>query len=319
MSHELDLANDGVGMAYVGDLPWHGLGKRVPADLTPQQMLEAADLNWEVKKIPAFAMVAGKKINVNRSALIRDTDNHVLDIVGPGWEPCQNLTAFEFFDDFVSAGDMDMHTAGALKGGQIVWALAKVKESFSLFKGDQVDSYLLFSNPHKFGQSIDVRMTPIRVVCHNTLTLSLATRTNQMVKVSHRKAFDAEAVKETLGIASHKLAQYKEMAKFLGSKRYRRETVEEYFQRVFPVLTTKDESEKKFSKSAQRALDVLETQPGHQYAPGTWWQAANCISYLTDHVIGRSADNRLTSAWYGANKNLKIEALEMAVKYAEAS
>ena len=95
---------------------------------------------------------------------------------------------------------MEMHTAGALKGGQIVWALAKVKESFDLFKGDTVESYLLFSSPHKFGQSIDVRFTPIRVVCNNTLTLSLDQNSVNSVKVSHKRAFNADEVKDMLGL-----------------------------------------------------------------------------------------------------------------------
>ena len=69
---------------------------------------------------------------------------------------------------------MEMHTAGSLKGGQQVWALAKIKESFDVFgKEDTVESYLLFSNPHQYGKSIDIRFTPIRVVCNNTLTFSL--------------------------------------------------------------------------------------------------------------------------------------------------
>jgi ASC-1-like (ASCH) protein len=113
-----------------------------------------------------------------------------------------------------------MHTAGSLKGGQMVWALAKVKESFDLFGGDKVESYLLFSNPHLYGKSIDIRFTPIRVVCNNTLSLSLEQQAERSIKVGHRVEFNANEVKKALGIASDKLKTYKEMAEFLGSKRY---------------------------------------------------------------------------------------------------
>ena len=309
-------------IAYAGEVPWHGLGTKVPADLSPAQMLEKAGLNWTVEKTPAFANIGGKQVSVGWSALTRSSDNSILSVVSNDWNPVQNHEAFEFFDEYCRVGDMEMHTAGSLKDGQIVWGLAKVKDSFDLFKGDQVDSYLLFTNPHKFGQCIDVRFTPIRVVCNNTLTLSLSQKSDRVVKKNHRTEFNAAEVKQTLGIATEKLAKYKEMAAFLGSKRYTEETAKQYFNTVFPVIAYNKEKgpqRKELSKSATRALEVLDTQPGARFAEGSWWQAFNAVTYLTDHEIGRSQDTRLQSAWFGANKNLKIKALETAVEFAEAA
>lgn len=309
-------------IAYAGEVPWHGLGTKVPADLSPAQMLDKAGLNWTVEKKPAFATIAGKQVSVGWSALTRSSDDSILGVVSNDWNPVQNAEAFEFFDEYCRVGDMEMHTAGSLKDGQIVWGLAKVKDSFDLFKGDQVDSYLLFTNPHRFGQCIDVRFTPIRVVCNNTLTLSLNQHSDRVVKKNHRRMFDANEVKQTLGIATEKLAKYKEMAAFLGSKRYTEETAKLYFNTVFPVIAYNKEKgpqRKELSKSATRALEVLDTQPGARFAEGSWWQAFNAVTYLTDHEIGRSQDTRLQSAWFGANKNLKIKALETAVEFAEAA
>ena len=309
-------------IAYAGEVPWHGLGTKVPADLSPAQMLDKAGLNWTVEKTPAFANIGGKDVSVGWSALTRSSDNSILSVVSNDWNPVQNAEAFEFFDEYCRVGDMEMHTAGSLRDGQIVWGLAKVKDSFDLFKGDQVDSYLLFTNPHKFGQCIDVRFTPIRVVCNNTLTLSLSQKSDRVVKKNHRTEFNAAEVKQTLGIATEKLAKYKEMAAFLGSKRYTEETAKQYFNTVFPVIAYNKEKgpqRKDLSKSATRALEVLDTQPGARFAEGSWWQAFNAVTYLTDHEIGRSQDTRLQSAWFGANKNLKIKALETAVEFAEAA
>lgn len=312
-------------MAYSGETPWHGLGKPVPADLSPWQMLDAAGLDWKVEKIPAIATIKGKQVYTGKDALVRSTDGRILDVVSQDWNPLQNEEAFEFFNDFVHSGDMEMHTAGSLKNGQIVWALAKVKESFEVFNGDQVDSYLLFTLPHKFGQSIDVRFTPIRVVCNNTLTLSLGTKSDNMVKVSHRRQFDGDEVKQMLGIASDKLAKYKEMAKFLGSKKYKHESVIEYFDRIFPVNAygrSKNEEtkvKKEHSDNAVLAMQALEEQPGAKFAKGSWWQAFNAVTFLTDHIVGKTQENRLTSAWYGPNKALKVKALETAVEMAEAA
>ena len=318
MAHEIENVNGKDSMAYAGALPWHGLGTKVPDDLTPTQMLEAAGLDWSVEKIPAFAEVGGKQVSIGQSALVRSMDNKILDVVSNDWNPVQNEEAFDFFNEFVAAGDMEMHTAGSLKGGQIVWALAKIKESFELFKGDKIDSYLLFSNFHKYGFSTDVRFTPIRVVCNNTLTLSLNSQVERMAKISHRKVFDPSNVKDMLGIATDKLAKYKEMASFLGSKKAKDEDIVDYFCRIFPVTGANDKK-KKVSKNANIAMDILHTQPGSEYAEGTWWQPFNAVTYLTDHLAGRSADTRLASAWYGSNKNLKTKALELAIEMAEVS
>lgn len=319
MAHMIEMVNGKAQMAYTGEVPWHGLGTQVPADLTPAQMLEAAGLDWSVSKVPAYAKIDGKNVAIGQSALVRSMDNSILDVVSDDWNPVQNTEAFDFFNEFVAAGDMEMHTAGSLKDGQIVWGLAKVKESFELFKGDQIDSYLLFSNFHKYGFSTDVRFTPIRVVCNNTLTLSLNSAVERMVKISHRQVFDPDNVKGMLGIATEKLAKYKDMAQFLGSKKAKEEDIVEYFTRIFPVTGSNEKKKKEISKNAQLALDVLDTQPGAEYARGTWWQPFNAVTFLTDHVIGRTADTRLTSAWYGYNKGVKTKALETAIEMAEAA
>lgn len=316
MAHMIEEINGVAQMAYAGDVPWHGLGKKVPVDLTPEQMLEAAGLDWTVEKTPTFAIINDEHVSTGQSALVRSSDNKILDVVSDDWVPVQNLQAFEFFNDFIAAGDMQMNTAGSLRNGQIVWALAKVNESFELFGGDRIDSYLLFSNFHKYGFSTDVRFTPIRVVCNNTLTLSLSSAVERMVKINHRSQFNGDNVKMMLGITSDKLSKYKDMASYLGSKMYKKETLVEYFQRVFPVTNS---SEKELSRNASRALSVVEGQPGAEYAEGSWWSAFNAVTYMTDHLVGRSNDTRLSSAWYGQNKNLKTKALELAVEYADAT
>lgn len=320
MAHALEINAKGEAMmAYAGETPWHGLGKKVPNDLSPQQMLKAAGLDWSVEKHPTFFMKDEDQFQTDKYALVRSSDNSVLDVVSADWKPVQNEEAFEFFSDYVHAGDMEMHTAGSLKSGQIVWALAKVKESFELFGGDRVDSFLMFTNPHKWGQSIDVRFTPIRVVCNNTLTAALTANSKNAVKVNHRSVFDPEDVKTTLGIASEQLSIYKNQALFLGKKRYKNDQLKDYFKEIFPVLTQKENSKKEMSKMAQVAMNVVDVQPGAEFAKGSWWQAFNAVTFLVDHKVGRSQESRLTSSWFGLNRNLKQKALTKAIEYAEAA
>jgi len=319
MAHMIEMKNGEASMAYAGQTPWHGLGKEVPADLTPAQMLKAASLDWQVRKVPAYVELNGKRVSIGESALVRDEDDKILDVVTNDWNPVQNQEAFEFFNEFVMEGDMEMNTAGSLRDGQIVWGLAKVKESFELFKGDKIDSYLLFSNFHRFGFATDVRFTPIRVICNNTLTLSLSSSVERMVKISHRTKFDPENVKVMLGVAKTKLNTYKDMAKFLGSKKYSADAMIQYFNKVFPRTSSNDKTADTLSRNANMALGQVEVQPGAEYARGTFWQLFNAVTYVTDHKLGRSADTRLASAWYGYNRNLKTKALETAVEMANAA
>ena len=322
MAHEVEMVNGVAQMAYAGAKPWHGLGVEVSNDLTPAQMMRKAGLDWSVEKTPVYADVDGAKINVGKQALYRSSDNKILDVIGDDWNPVQNIDAFEFFNEYVMAGDMEMNTAGSLKGGKNVFALAKVKESFSILGEDQVDSYLLFSNPHEYGKAIDIRFTPVRVVCHNTLTFSLNSASKNFVKLNHRSKFDADMVKRQMGLASEKFAMYKDMAEFLSTKKFTVESLLNYYNEVFPHTYSKGKEVKvpaDLTKNAKAAMDVLYTQPGANFGEGTWWQALNSVTYMTDHTMGRNAETRLQSAWFGQNQARKVKAVNKAVEYATAA
>lgn len=311
-------------MAYAGQSPWGDIGTQVSNDLSPQQIMEKADLNWSVDKVQTYADYQGEKIPTGMEALVRSSDNKILTQVGKNWEPCQNETAFEFFNEYCLEGGMDMESAGSLKGGKMVWALAKIKESFDVVKGDQVDSYLLFSNPHEYGKSIDVRFTPIRVTCMNTLAMAIKGSAVNGMKVNHRKAFDPVMVKQTMGIAHEKFEQYKEVAQFLSKKRFDAQSLIQYYNEVFPrTYKGKDEvivnAYDDLTTNGQKAFDVLQSQPGANFAQGSWWQALNSVTYLTDHVMGREADSRMTSSWFGANANRKAVAVSKAIEFAEVA
>lgn len=334
MSHELEMKNGRAQMAYVGEVPWHGLGVEVSPDLTPQEMMEVAGLNWRVEKHDTYYKNNDGNFEraTGKQALVRSSDGQYLDIVSDNWVPVQNEDAFNFFDDYVRKGGMEMHTAGSLKDGKVIWALAKVKESFALFGGkDQVDSYLLLSNPHQFGRGVDVRFTPIRVVCNNTLSLSLEGKALLGVSLNHRSEFDSNRVKEALAEAHQKLESYREMSEFLASKRYNQDELFTYFNRVFPKTTSKSNmsfeelmkslkmGDADVSRNAKTAMEVIDTQPGSEYGAGTFWSAYNTVTYMTNHLLGQNPDTRMQSVWYGTNKDRNINALAVALEMAEAA
>lgn len=325
-------------MAYSGETPWHGLGVQVPPDISPRDMMKRAGLDWKVRKSQLFFRADKPSDDrtihqiqdeesddykpvrgtyENKFALYRDSDGKFLDIVhSKRWEPVQNHQAFEFFDEFVRRGDMQMETAGSLNDGKRVFVLARVKDGFSLTNGrDDVDSYLLFSNPHVYGEAINVRFTPIRVVCQNTLAFALNLFAKHSVRAYHSVPFNELAVKEVLGIARIQLHQYHDIAEYLSRKRYSKPSLEAYLKEIFPVK----EPHKALTGNALRAYEITETQPGANYSPGSFWNAFNAVTFLTDHKLGRTADSRLTSAWFGENRRRKERALKLACDYAKAA
>lgn len=319
MAHELEIGKDGkVSMAYrdTAGKPWHGLGVPVGDNMTPQEMMVAANVDWTVTKYKNFYEHDGVKKESNVQSLVRDSDGFLLDTVGEDWKPVQNSEAFDFFTDFVSKGDMVMDTAGALKDGRIVWALASINDSFELFGGDKVDGYLLFSNPHMYGKSIDVRFCAERVVCNNTLTMALAERGRNSVKINHRSTFDADRVKAILGISHNVLDNFKDAAEFLGSKRYKKEDLTKFYGNIFGKSNVEG---KDLSRTAEQVIEVIETQPGAEFAKGTFWQMFNAVTYYVDHIKGRGNDTRLESAWFGTGHTQKQKALELAVSMAKSS
>lgn len=324
------------------ETPWHGLGVPVTNELSPQQMLKKAGLDWKVELVPQTIELDGQTVKTGMAALVRSTQPkgttepgaRILSSTSETWNPLQNDETFEFFNEVVMDGKMEMNTAGSLFNGKRVWALAKViDQEFSLFKGkDRVETFLLFSSPHEYGKSIDIRFTPIRVVCNNTLTYALSQVDGAYFKQSHRKKFDAELAKKTLKIASEKLDEYKKAAEFLSKKRFTPDQVNEFYQKAFPLnntwyvkhkaklgKTVAETDPNKLSRPAELAKGVLDTQPGADLGEGTFWALFNSVTFAIDHKLGRSQDNRLESSWFGSNGEKKKQALKIALEMAKAS
>lgn len=158
-------------MFYVRETPWHGLGTRVMEAPGSGEALEVAGLNWKVRQEPIYTdnnlLIPGYKANV------RDSDNKVLGVVTDRYKVVQNDEAFAFTDGLLGEG-VRYETAGALLDGRKVWILARMPREF-IINGEQISPYLVFSNTHDGSGAIKVAVTPIRVVCNNTLNLALAT------------------------------------------------------------------------------------------------------------------------------------------------
>ena len=335
-------------MAYAGEVPWHGLGVKVEDNLTPDEMLVAAGLDWTVSKRHLFThsepSVDNSKevIPVNDYyVLVRDSDNKTFGPCGPKFVPSQNANAFKFFEKFTSVGDMSMDTAGALKGGEQVWGLAKINDGFTLPGDDRVLGYLLVSVSHKWGKANEIRFTPIRVVCNNTLTYALADKTRPSFKMPHLTALDADVFKsaeEALGIAGDRMKDFKESAEFLSSKNYTSQNVVSYISELFQpelleqqknmeqmsdikAIATRQSMVDEFKRVPAMVHQALEEQPGANLksSKGTWWGAANAVTFIVDHKWGHDRDAALHNAWFGGRASLKQKAISKALEYAKAA
>lgn len=196
--------------------PWHGLGVVVKEAPTSEEALRLAGLDWNVVQEPIYTpfreKIEGFKANV------RDTDRKVLGVVSDRYKVVQNVEAFSFTDELLGQG-VRYETAGSLSGGRRVWLLARLPREY-IIAGERISPYLVFSNTHDGSGSVKVAVTPVRVVCNNTLNLALETaqRSFSMVhtgnisdKITEARdtLFKAESYMDRLGAEFEQLHQQK--------------------------------------------------------------------------------------------------------------
>ena len=212
--------------------PWHGLGTIVMEAPTSETALELAGLDWNVVQREVYTddniHVPGYKVNV------RDSDNTPLGIVTDKYKIVQNREAFKFTDDLLGEG-VRYETAGALQDGRRVWMLAKMPENY-IIAGDKIEPYFLITNSHDGSSGIKACMTPIRVVCNNTLNLALnqakriwTTRHTENIRARMNEA------QETLFMADSYMAALGKEIDSLCRIRISDQKVMQYMSEFFPV------------------------------------------------------------------------------------
>ena len=214
MSHNLMIQNGEASMMYVGGVPWHGLGTVFDKPATAEEAIQAARLDWTVKKLPLYASDGENSLLrlpvPDKYAVARENSLDVLGVVGSSYTPVQNREAFAFFDPIVGKQAAIYHTAGALGKGERVWILAKLPDSIRVVGDDITDKFLLLTNSHDGTSSLQVKFTPVRVVCQNTLTLAI-NNGQRGIKISHHTDIHQrlKAAEKMLGIVHH---QFDELA-----------------------------------------------------------------------------------------------------------
>lgn len=222
-------------MFYTRTKPWHGLGVQVQEAPESKDALRVAGLDWKVYQREVYTD-SGIKIEGYR-ANVRNTDNKILGIVTERYKIVQNEEAFSFTDALLGKG-VRYETAGSLQEGKKVWLLARLPKEY-IISGEQISPYLVFSNSHDGSAAVRVAVTPIRVVCNNTLNLALSTakRSWAMVHTGNIKGKIHEA-QETLFMAEDYMSKLGREFEELKRQKLSERQVKEYIELLLPLEKT---------------------------------------------------------------------------------
>ena len=229
-------------MFYTREKPWHGLGTRVEEAPDSREALRLAGLDWRVvqKSIQTRdgVQIPGFKANM------RDTDNRVLGVVTDRYKVVQNEDAFAFTDKLLGEG-VTYETAGSLQDGRRTWLLAKLPQRY-IISGDEITPYLVFMNTHDGTGAIKAAMTPVRVVCQNTLNLALSTaRRSWSTNHTGDIAGKLEDARYTLLYADQYMSELgKEIDRMNHIKLSERQVLE-YIDALFPLYDEPTPQQKK--------------------------------------------------------------------------
>lgn len=312
-------------MAYVNETPWHGLGNQLARNQPLEVWAQQAGMNWaieesEVRFIAGAASLGSIHAFPEQKVLYRSDTKAPLSVVSSRYQVVQPAEILEFYRDLTEVGGFELETAGVLKEGKKLWALARTGQSVSLKGRDQVKGYLLLATACDGTLATTAQFTSVRVVCNNTLAIALGDGTGA-VKVPHRSQFDAQAVKRQLGIAISSWDGFMARMKALSERKVTAEGAEAYFRRVltYQVANTADRSTPTANDSAIKSVQELFAGRGKgatlASASGTAWGLLNSVTEFVDHHRrARSEDHRRDAAWFGPGAALKQKAWDEAMK-----
>jgi len=276
------MAAEVESMFFTGrEKPWHGLGTMVENAPDSREALIVAGLDWNVVQKPVFTQ-DGVKVK-GYYANVRDYDGSVLGIVTSRYKVVQNREAFAFTDGLLGEG-VRYETAGSLMGGKKTWILAKLPEKY-IIQGDQVIPYLVFSNTHDGSGAIKIAMTPVRVVCNNTLNLALDSA-SRIWSVHHTGDIAAkmEDTKETIYRAEEYMSGLGKAFDTLSKKKLTDAAVKEYVSMLLPVA---DDASETAEKNVLRQREDIMMR--YKYAPdlkdiqGSGYRFINAVSDFATH------------------------------------
>lgn len=326
MAALLDMSNGRANIAYVGETPWHGMGQKLEPGADLETWRVAAGLEWSALKTPIFYQVG---VNADQSPnyvqapdqfmVIRDDTFAPLGSFTGRYKVVQPDEVLAFFRDFILADDrFELETAGALKGGAVIWALARFRDRMSIL-GEEHAPYVMLTTSFDGTRATTAQATMIRVVCNNTLTASIYDKQSASVRVRHSTVWsDAVAAKahDDLVKVSSSFDRYADMAKAMHGIKMAREVSQEFLKKL--ILKGKDEADLK--ARGQGVIDALLASYDATLKEGTekntGWTTLNAVTRFVDHGRSTRRTNgetveqaRMASSVFGSGAQLKADAL----------
>lgn len=332
-------------MAYVGDTPWHGLGNQ----LTPNQPIEVwaaqAGMDWRIESSDVSYMAKNDRgqsiiLPYEEQRVLYRSDTHApLSVVSQRYQEVQPLEILEFYRDLTEQSGFELETAGVLKGGKKFWALARTGQTSTLKGKDVSNGYILLATACDGTLATTAQFTSIRVVCNNTLAIALRGQSSSAgaVKVPHSTKFDAEKVKQQLGISVRAWDEHMYEMKQLSQRKVTQGEAAAFFDAVFnnTSMSVQDQEENIIQfyrnvanqasnktepngRAMSKVMNMFNSKgrgAGLSSAKDTAYGLLCAITEFADHERrAMSTDHRLDSAWFGAGAGLKQRGLEQALR-----
>lgn len=341
MAHQVEQ------MAYVGDTPWHGLGNQLTQNQPIEVWAKQAGMDWRIESSDVSYMAQNERgqsiiMPYEEQRVLYRSDTHApLSVVSQRYQEVQPMEILEFYRDLTEQSGFELETAGVLKGGKKFWALARTGQSAALKGKDVSNGYILLATACDGTLATTAQFTNIRVVCNNTLAIALRGQSSSagVVKVPHSTKFDADKVKQQLGISVRAWDEHMYEMKQLIQRKVTQGEAAAYFDAVFnnTSLSIADQEENIIQfyrnmatpnpakeksepngRAMTKAMDMFNGQgrgADLSSAKGTAYGLLCSITEFVDHERrAMSADHRLDSAWFGTGAAMKQRGLEQALR-----
>lgn len=310
MAHEFESG------LFVSQPAWHGLGVVLPNAPSIDDAIKLAGLDWQVVERPLY-LGDGVKVDTHR-AMVRDSDNTLLGVVGSDFTPLQNNQAFDQFRDIVDSGEVTIEAAGSLRDGKRIWILAAMRDGTAdVQRGDAIKSHVLLAHGHDGSLSIRFGFTKTRVVCANTLAVAMRNDKTSLGVLRHTKNATSRLTKfrETFDMQRAELKASLETYRELARRKCNDKNLVRYVREVLKPGAADDD--KAVVRNVDDMVRMFDYGRGAELSRGTMWGAFNAVTEYMTHERGRGADSRQNSNWFGDGAKLADRALEVAVAFAK--
>lgn len=326
MAHEIEIRDGQACMVYAGEKPWHGLGTAVETEITAAAAIKLAKLDWECEKQPIFIRGKAEVDGIpvigssfpDKVAVVRKVDNSILGIVGQNYEIIQNTDCFDFMDDIIGSGQAVYHTAGSLFGGRKVFLTVKLPDD-AMVGNDRINKFILLTTSHDGSLALNVRWTPIRVVCNNTMNAALSRHAQASMTIRHTKNYK-EKVSEARKVLELTDYYYKVMEqeynKLLDAE-FKESEMNDLLEKLFPAK--EDGTVSTVTQNTRsKVMNLFYNGIGVKPVQNTRWAAFNAVTEYADHhrtnMVHGDKDPkevRMRSSIFGSGAELKQEAYDL--------